>query len=333
MPRPRKSCIESRSHVSLDTTANRHPLTNQRRVNCFNDFSAWVKKELHTAITETAFPPARMSSALMGYGKHLFYSGFPKYMFAETINTVIDHFPNYRGQISGAWATLCKWEEAEPMERAMIMPPTIFMAAVSLALLWKWPRFVGAMLLGFHGLLRPSEILPLKRSDLVLPRDVLSTEGICYVRILRSKTSRFMLRQHARISDELSVHFLDATFGCLAKTEPLFGCSTSLFRSRWNRIFQHLGIPTSERTHGITPKSLRGSGASWLFHCTEDVNRVLWRGRWQSKRTLEHYLQDVLGQVLLADLIQDKRDLCLELADSASSLLAAAVGSAGAHPR
>lgn len=142
-----------------------------------------------------------------------------------------------------------------------------------------------------------------------------------------------MLRQHARISDELSVHFLDAIFGCLAKTDFLFNCSSSLFRSRWNRIFKFLGIPTSERDRGITPKALRGSGASWLFHCTEDVNRVLWRGRWQSKRTLEHYLQDVLGQVLLADLIQDKRDLCLELADSASSLLAAAIGSAGADPR
>lgn len=150
MPRPRKSCAESRSHVSLDTTANRRPLTNQRRVSCFNDFSAWVKAELRTAVTEAAFPPARMSSALIGYGKHLFYTGLPKYMFAETINSVIDRFPNYRGQISGAWATLSKWEEAEPVQRAMIMPPSIFMAAVSLGLLWQWPRFVGALQVRYY---------------------------------------------------------------------------------------------------------------------------------------------------------------------------------------
>lgn len=262
MPRPRKSCAESRSHISLDATANRHVETNKRRVGCYNDFCGWIKKELHLPLTGEHFPPLRMSEALTGYGKHLFYSGLPKYLFAETINAVIDRFPNYKGQISAAWTTLSKWEEAEPVDRAMIMPPSIFRAAISLSLLWGWYKFAGAMLLGFHGLLRPSEILPLKRSDLVLPRDVLSDERICYVKILRSKTSRFMLRQNARVSDELTVVYLDSLFGCLANTETLFGCSTSFFRTRWNRLFKHLGIPTSERARGLTPKALRGSGAS-----------------------------------------------------------------------
>ena len=67
-----------------------------------------------------------MSEALTGYGKHLFYSGLPKYLFAETINAVIDRFPNYKGQISAAWTTLSKWEEAEPVDRAMIMPSFYF---------------------------------------------------------------------------------------------------------------------------------------------------------------------------------------------------------------
>lgn len=333
MPRPRKSCVGSRSHISLDATANRHVETNKRRAACFKDFTSWIKREIDLPLTQSCFPPLRMSEALTAYGKHLFYSGSPKYWFAETINAVIDHFPNYKGQIPAAWTTLCRWEEAEPVERAMIMPPSIFKAAISLSLLWGWYRFTGAMLLGFHGLLRPSEILPLRRSDLVLPKDVLSDEQICYVKILRSKTSRFMLRQHARVSDELTVLYLDAVFGNLANTEPLFNCSTSFFRTRWNRLFKHLGIATSEKANGLTPKALRGSGASWLFHCTEDVNRVLWRGRWQSKRTLEHYLQDVSGQALLADLIQEKRDLCLELADAASHLLVMAVGRANARPR
>ena len=154
-----------------------------------------------------------------------------------------DHFPNYKGQIPAAWTTLCRWEEAEPVERAMIMPPSIFKAAISLSLLWGWYRFTGAMLLGFHGLLRPSEILPLRRSDLVLPKDVLSDEQICYVKILRSKTSRFMLRQHARVSDELTVLYLDAVFGNLANTEPLFNCSTSFSELAGTVCLSTLGLP------------------------------------------------------------------------------------------
>eukprot|EP00438_Fugacium_kawagutii_P027606 Skav231509 [mRNA] locus=scaffold84:210964:211779:+ [translate_table: standard] len=267
-----------------------------------------------------------MSEALIGYGKHLFYEGYPKYQFAETINAVVDRFPSYKGLISAAWNTLKKWEEAEPGERAMVMPSALFQAAVSLALLWKWPRFAGAMLLGFHGLLRPAEILPLTRQDLILRRDVMSSEAICYVKILHSKTSRFMLRQHARISDELTVSFLDAVFGCLAGTDLLFGCSQSLFRSRWNRLFKTLGIPTSEKLQGVTPKSLRGSGASWLYHTTEDISRILWRGRWQARRTSEHYLQDVMGQVLLSNLSQDLRDTISLLSEASSFLLVEAIG-------
>jgi len=267
-----------------------------------------------------------MSWALIGFGKFLFYEGKPKYQFAETINAVIDRFPSYRGLVSSAWATLKKWEEVEPVERSMVMPAAIFQAAVSLSLLWSWPKVASIMLLGFHGLLRPNEILPLKRRDLVLPRDVLSDELICYVRIWHSKTSRFLLRQHARVSDQLSVCFLDAIFGCMPLDQPLFNCSPGVFRTRWNKIFRFLGVPYTEKMKGITPKSLRGSGASWLFHHTEDVERVLWRGRWQSRRTLEHYLQDVMGQVLLSDLPQDKRDLIASLAAASSSLLVQALG-------
>lgn len=267
-----------------------------------------------------------MSTALMGFGKHLFYTGAPKYVFAETINAVIDRYPHYRGLVASAWNTLRKWEEAEPTERAMVMPSSIFQAAVALALLWRWNKFACALLLGFHGLLRPSEILPLQRCHLVLPRDVLSEDPVNYVQILHSKTSRFMLRQHARISDALSVRFLDAVFGALPKEAPLFGASQGSFRTRWNRLFGELGVPTSEKSRGVTPKSLRGSGASWLFHYTEDVNKILWRGRWRSRRTLEHYLQDVMGQVLLTDLCQDRRDLVLLLSEASSVLLLSALG-------
>lgn len=274
-----------------------------------------------------------MNLALIGYGKYLFYSGHPKYIYAETINAAIDHFPGYRGLIGAAWQTLKKWEEAEPVERSMVMPASVLQAGVSLATLWEWYRFAAALLLGFHGLLRPNEFLALKRSDLVLPRYVLSDENICYVRILHSKTSRFVLRQHARVSDELSVLYLDAFFGPLPQDAVLFGATAGVFRSRWNKLFGALHIPTAEKLNGITPKSLRGSGASWLFHLTEDVERTLWRGRWQSKRALEHYLQDVMGQTLLANLLQDQRDQVLELSSTSSSVMLHAIGCFRSQPR
>ena len=333
MPRPRRATAESRSGVSLDLAANRNPETNKRRVACFEGFCNWVKIELSLDVSEDVFAPHHMSMALIGYGKHLFYAGAPKYQFAETINAVIGRFPTYRGLVAAAWGTLKKWEEAEPTERAMVMPAAVFKAAVSLSLLWSWPRFAAALISGFHGLLRPAEFIPLKRGGLILPMDILSSAAICYVRILHSKTSRFMPRQHARISDSASVQYLQGLFGHFGKHEFLFGCSFAVFRTRWNRLFEALGIPTAENQRGVTPKSLRGSGASWLFHHTEDVSKLLWRGQWQSRRTLEHYLQDVMGQVLLSDLSISQRDAILELSYASFFWLVKAVRYTSVHPR
>ena len=284
-------------------------------------FLHWLTSSLASQVSLSSLPVPDLNTALIGFGKDLFYTGEPKYVFAETINGIVDRLPHLKGQLKAAWATLCRWEENEPQSRSMIMPASVLKAAVSLALLWNWPKFAAALLLGFHGLLRPNEFLPMQRVDLVLPSDVLSSESIAYIRIWHSKTSRFMLRQHARISDEATVQFLERLFSKLPKTDLLFGCSSHVFRTRWNHLFGYMGIPTCEKNRGITPKSLRGSGASWFFHCTENVDRVLWRGRWQARRTLEFYLQDVMGQVLLTDLALDKRDLVLELASVSSSLL------------
>ena len=103
-----------------------HEGTNKRRNECFRLFCAWILSELGCEVSEGTFPPNLMSYALIGYGKSLFYGGHPKYTYAETVNAVIDRFPHYRGLVSAAWQTLKKWEEAEPMERSMIMPAALF---------------------------------------------------------------------------------------------------------------------------------------------------------------------------------------------------------------
>lgn len=322
---PRRRCkdvaAEQRAFVDLRPAAKQNPQTSKRRTRCIEQFLLWLCKHVGYDSSLESIDASDLNTALIGYGKFLFYSGEPKYMYAETINAVVDLKPHLRGHLAAPWATLCRWEETEPTKRSMIMPAALFQAAVALSLLWGWPKFAGALLIGFHALMRPNEFLPLQRKDLVLPCDLLTSELIAYIRIWHSKTSRFMLRQHSRVSDSASVVFLDKVFGKLDPEELLFGCSAGVFRNRWNKIFNYLGVCTLEKENGITPKSLRGSGASWFFHKTESLDKVMWRGRWQSRRTLEFYLQDVMGQTLLTNLSPHHRKLVLELASASSELL------------
>ncbi|OLP97449.1 hypothetical protein AK812_SmicGene20236 [Symbiodinium microadriaticum] len=267
-----------------------------------------------------------LSTTLVAYGKYLFYSGSPKYIFSETINSCTDRFKHFRSYFAAAWGVLSRWEEEEPQERSII-PEAVYKASITVALLWGWPFFTAALLLGFHGLLRPGEFLKLRRRDLILPRDLLTSTPIAYVRILGAKTKRFLQRQHAKISDVLAVRFLEALYGSAPRAEPLFNCSPAVFRRRWNCLFQHLGVPTGDNEQGVTPKCLRGSGATWLYQLTEDIGRIQWRGRWQQRRTLEHYLQDVAGQLLLTDLTESQRSAVLELAPFAATFLSLYVSS------
>ena len=58
-----------------------------------------------------------------------------------------------------------------------------------------------------------------------------------------------------------------------------------------------------------------------MYQLTEDIPRIQWRGRWQQRRTLEYYLQDVAGQLLLADLAESHRSRIRELASFSDQLL------------
>ncbi|CAE7454060.1 SUF4 [Symbiodinium sp. CCMP2592] len=321
MPRRRSAAAGDRSRINLDVAGGLTKVVASRRESLFLEFERWVEDELHCSFQQVSSSGLLLGTALVGYGKAVFYSGGPKYVFSETLNAVVDRFKHFRPSFGAAWSILTRWEEEEPIERSMVMPEAVFRAAVAVALLWQWPHFAAALLLGFHGLLRPGELLSLRRKDLILPRDLLTAVPLAYVTILGSKTRRFLQRQHAKISDICTVKFLDALFGHLPGIVPLFGCSPAVFRRRWDLLFSRLGVPTAEDAKGITPKSLRGSGATWLYQMTEDVGRIQWRGRWQQRRTLEHYLQEVAGQLLLAELTESHRSRILQLAAFASQLL------------
>ena len=218
-----------------------------------------------------------------------------------------DRFKHHKPAFAGVWSLLSRWEEEEPSQRGMVLPEALFRAAVALSLAWCWPHFTAALLIGFHALLRPGEFIYMRRRELILPSDLLSSKPFAYIRLLNSKTRRFVLRQHAKITDALSVGFLTAMFAETPFDMQLFGCSPAVFRRRWDLIFSFLHVPTTEADNSVTPKCLRGSGATWLYQETEDIDKIQWRGRWQQRRTLEFYLQDVAGQLLLASLTPEQR--------------------------
>ena len=116
------------------------------------------------------------------------------------------------------------------------------------------------------------------------------------------KTARFARRQHGRIDDESIINFVAAVYGGLPLDARLYPASMATFRKQWNAVMSALGVPHSQQLNGATPGVLRGSGATYLYSSSEDINWVAWRGRWSRVKALEYYLQEVGAQMLIHSL-------------------------------
>ena len=196
------------------------------------------------------------------------------------------------------------------------------MRAVScLCLIGKWYRWLGITLIGFLGMLHPAGFISLLRSDLLLPGDTLNETAAFYVHIRNPKTARFARKQHCKIDDPCVLAYVTKVFGALAPNASLFAGGTSAYRRRWDHVLGRLGISVSMPSRGATPAVLRGSGATALYLESEDLSLIQWRGRWAQLKTVEHYIQEVAAQSLLAQMPPEDRAVVKLFADTAGPLL------------
>ena len=93
------------------------------------------------------------------------------------------------------------------------------------------------------------------------------------------------------------------------------------FRRRLDALFRELRVP------GLTPASLRAGGATHLFMTTQDMEAVRWKGRWQSLRTVEHYVQEIHCISVLQNMSPTLRDRLAAFAAAAAGSLRGAAAS------
>eukprot|EP00438_Fugacium_kawagutii_P034033 Skav222219 [mRNA] locus=scaffold552:275929:282761:+ [translate_table: standard] len=287
---------------ALDMNVGFTPVTSSRMEKCLNGFQAWVESKAEVSWELLEANPQALAMALRGYGLFCFEQGYPRYLFVYAITAVRDRYPLARAYLNIAWQIDKKWQVFEPGCCRAVLPALVLRAAVAVAFLWGWRSWAGLVLLGFAAMLHPSEMLALVRRDLIFPSDVCYDSSALFIRIRDPKTARFARRQHGRVDDPGIIFVVESLFGSLAADDKLYGCSMHVFRRQWNSVMDHLGVPFKQADHGATPGVLRGSGATFLYSASEDINWVAWRGRWSKVRTLEYYLQEVAAYVMIHNL-------------------------------
>lgn len=272
----------------LDLLIGFAPATASRMSACLKSFQAWLMADLNLDLESIAWDQMAAPLALRAYGMHLFSTGAPRYKFVYTITAIQDAFPHLRPFLSPAWHVDKKWQQHEPGCCRPVLSASVVKAMTTLCLIWQWYRWLGVTLIGFLGMLHPAEFVQLRRSDLLLPEDSLSAQRVFFVHLRHPKTARFARRQHCKIDDPVVLAYVEKVFGPLAPNEQLFIGGASAYRRRWDHVLSKLQVPVSMEVFGATPAVLRGSGATYLYMQTEDLNLVQWRGRWAQLKTVEH---------------------------------------------
>lgn len=278
------------------------PATALRMQKCYDAFMAWLQNEFPGSALQLMSQGETAAFSLRAYGLHCFESGLPRYLFVSAIAAVQDRYPQFRQFMAPAWQVDKKWQQFEPGECRAVLPASAIRAALCIAAMWQWFQWLGIVLIGFDAMLHPAEMIALTRKDLVLPPDTAFDSPSLFVHVRDPKTARFARRQHGRIDDQMTIAVIDRLFGNLPLAAKLFTGSMAVFRRQWNAIMTKLQIPCKQIARGATPAVLRGSGATFLYQSSEDVQWVAWRGRWAKQRTLEIYLQEVSAQLLVHEL-------------------------------
>ena len=292
----------------LDLQVGFAPAPAQRMDKCLQLFQDWCEDDLRIDWSVLTSDVHALVMALRAYGMFCFQTGMPRYHFVYAITAIQDRWPQSKPWMTPAWQIDRKWQIHEPGACRAVLPPSVIRAAACVAALWGWLNWAAMLLLGFSAMLHPSELLALFRKDLIFPSDVSFDSPSLYVRVRDPKTARFARRQHSRVDDREVIALLEQLNGLLQPSAKLYPESMSVFRRQWNAVLMRLGLPVKQSSHGATPGVLRGSGATYLYHQTEDLAWVAWRGRWSRTRTLEFYLQEVGAFVLVHSLDRTSRD-------------------------
>jgi integrase len=163
----------------------------------------------------------------------------------------------------------------------------------------------------WHCMLRPSELCALDWESLRLPKfvNLFQKKGVVVIR--SPKTARKgPLYQHVLIESQWLLQKLEAWFEARPMSGRLFP-SYAVLRKLLARYINSLGLRTTYTLGG-----LRGGGASFRYLCNEEISRIQRRGRWQSAKSLDHYLQPATTFLSTQHWSSTSRSLILQLAQA-----------------
>ena len=252
-------------HKASDLQAERLSAPYRKRLTIAGDkFIAW----LHSQGVQ---PAAALSSAksandaLIAFVQHCYETGGALWLATHAVLSVQTSVRSLRGRLRPAWDSIQCWKLQTPVRSRVPMPRIILEAIRIFAVLaateldrcqsrqwWRLAALIGA---GFWGLLRPKELVGLRRGHVRYPGAAsFLTDDVAVLTVVDPKNRAYMGRLQARtVRDGCSVRWLQWLVQDLTPDEFLWGAGANTFSRLLASALGALGLENLR----ITPASLR----------------------------------------------------------------------------
>eukprot|EP00439_Symbiodinium_sp_Y106_P032283 s4370_g3.t2 len=146
--RPRHSADEKRSAARSTVLPLEgrpvEPVTQRRRDKLLAAFSSWWLQGQDLCFEQLLdMQPhniCKLNNLLLMYGRQLFEAGWPFSHYSEVINAIASREPSIRWSLQPAWDLAFAWLREEPHSRHVALPWQLLLSAITIALMWGWPR-------------------------------------------------------------------------------------------------------------------------------------------------------------------------------------------------
>eukprot|EP00971_Amphidinium_carterae_P339536 6477397-Amphidinium_carterae.1 len=258
-----------------------------------------------------------LEELLVAYLQYMYNNGCPVSHGVYLLAGLQYFQPSAYRRVPRAWLCQRTWQQHTPVHARAPMPESILLALACTSWVLGWHRLALGLLLGFLGMLRPSELGRLRRMDISLPQDLNGSPDVLIIAIAQSKTSTRASRlQSTMITD---VNVIALAQGLLCDDSP-------------SRLLISGGLPELSRKYaklttildlkkGFSLGTLRGGGAVRCLKQHKSLSLLQWLGRWSSERSTHHYLQLGVAAATWIDLPLATKALVQQLASHADVIL------------
>eukprot|EP00971_Amphidinium_carterae_P258329 5127379-Amphidinium_carterae.2 len=254
----------------------------------------------------------QISKLLCAYVQFLYASGSTLQQGLDTLAAVQMARPEISLDLRAAWQLQRQWAKLVPVGTRPPMPLQLMLGMAVTAWTLGLRRVAAVLILMFHCLLRPSEAGGCQRNQLLLPNDIVLGSVEAAIALPQTKTSdRGARLQAVAIEDGTVIDLLVRVFGNDPPHRSLIAGGTKGLQMLFNRVRTAMGLQDTPWTLA----TLRGGGA--VAYLRQSGGNIVWlqfRGRWESFRSMRHYVQAGLAMQAFASLPEGTKALVGQLA-------------------